>query len=111
MIKTVYITGCLGFIGSYVTRACLEKGWYVRGVDKMTYASRPELLEEFNKYKEVNNNVEIVCTDGIPINYNLEKATDNDKIINMLVNVDTIDIVSKDLVAKANVRLQINPAI
>ena len=51
MIKTVYITGCLGFIGSYVTRACLEKGWYVRGVDKMTYASRPELLEEFNKYK------------------------------------------------------------
>ena len=50
-MKVVYVTGCLGFIGSYVTRACLKKGWYVRGVDKMTYASRPELLEEFNKYK------------------------------------------------------------
>jgi hypothetical protein len=56
--------------------------------------------------KEVNNNVEIVCTDGIPINYNLEKVTENNKIINIFVNVDTIDIVSKDLVAKANVRLQ-----
>ena len=36
--RVVYVTGCLGFIGAYVTRACLEKGWYVRGVDNMTYA-------------------------------------------------------------------------
>ena len=50
MTKSVYVTGCLGFIGSYVTRACLQKGWYVKGIDKMTYASRPELLDEFNKY-------------------------------------------------------------
>jgi|TARA_R110000796_G_scaffold140149_2_gene256282 dTDP-glucose 4,6-dehydratase len=50
MIKTVYITGCLGFIGSYVTRTCLEKGWYVKGVDKMTYASNIDLLEEFKLY-------------------------------------------------------------
>ena len=44
MTKVVYITGCLGFIGSYITRACLKKGWYVRGIDKMTYASNPDLL-------------------------------------------------------------------
>jgi dTDP-glucose 4,6-dehydratase len=50
MIKTVYITGCLGFIGSYVTRTCLEKGWYVKGVDKMTYASNKDLLKEFEKF-------------------------------------------------------------
>ena len=50
MIKTVYITGCLGFIGSYITRSCLKKGWYVKGVDKMTYASNNNLLDEFNKY-------------------------------------------------------------
>ena len=49
-MKTVYITGCLGFIGSYVTRACLEKGWYVKGVDKMTYAANKTLLNEFNEY-------------------------------------------------------------
>ncbi len=34
MKKVVYVTGCLGFIGSYVTRKCLERGWYVKGVDK-----------------------------------------------------------------------------
>lgn len=50
MVKTVYITGCLGFIGSYVTRTCLKKGWYVRGIDKMTYASNPKLLDEFRHY-------------------------------------------------------------
>ena len=51
MIKVVYVTGCLGFIGSYVTRACLEKGWYVKGIDKITYAANAELLDEFNTYK------------------------------------------------------------
>jgi len=51
MVKIVYITGCLGFIGSYVTRLCLEKGWYVKGVDKITYAANEDLLEEFKKHK------------------------------------------------------------
>jgi dTDP-glucose 4,6-dehydratase len=51
MTKVVYITGCLGFIGSYITRTCLQKGWYVKGVDKITYAANKDLLEEFNKYE------------------------------------------------------------
>ena len=49
MKRIVYITGCLGFIGAYVTEACLDRGWYVIGVDKMTYAAQPHKLEEFNK--------------------------------------------------------------
>jgi dTDP-glucose 4,6-dehydratase len=49
-MKVVYVTGCLGFIGSYVTRACLNKGWYVKGVDKITYAANGSLLTEFNEY-------------------------------------------------------------
>ena len=49
-MKIVYVTGCLGFIGSYVTRLCLDTGWYVRGVDKVTYASNGKLLTEFYKY-------------------------------------------------------------
>jgi len=49
-MKVVYITGCLGFIGSYLTRRCLELGWYVKGVDKMTYAANKTLLEEFKSY-------------------------------------------------------------
>jgi dTDP-glucose 4,6-dehydratase len=50
MQKIVYITGCLGFIGSYITRLCLEQGWYVKGVDKITYAANEDLLIEFNNY-------------------------------------------------------------
>jgi dTDP-glucose 4,6-dehydratase len=50
MKKIVYITGCLGFIGSYVTRLCLQKGWYVKGVDKITYAANKDLLQEFNRH-------------------------------------------------------------
>jgi dTDP-glucose 4,6-dehydratase len=39
MKKIVYVTGCAGFIGSYVAKRCLDEGWYVYGVDKLTYAS------------------------------------------------------------------------
>lgn len=50
MKKIVYVTGCLGFIGYHVTKACLDKGWYVRGVDKGTYAANWNLLPELKKY-------------------------------------------------------------
>ena len=50
-MKVVYITGCLGFIGSYITRACLNLGWYVKGVDKITYAANKNLLDEYKKFK------------------------------------------------------------
>jgi dTDP-glucose 4,6-dehydratase len=50
MTKVVYVTGCLGFIGSYVTKTCLDLGWYVKGVDKITYAANKELLTQFKKY-------------------------------------------------------------
>lgn len=49
--KIVYITGCLGFIGAYVTRECLKKGWYVRGIDKLTYAANSKLIKEFSQYE------------------------------------------------------------
>ena len=49
--KIVYVTGCLGFIGYQVTLACLKQGWYVRGVDKGTYAANWNLLPELKKYE------------------------------------------------------------
>jgi dTDP-glucose 4,6-dehydratase len=49
-VKIVYVTGCLGFIGSHFTRAALNRGWIVRGVDKLTYAANEELLKEFNLF-------------------------------------------------------------
>lgn len=59
MKKIVYVTGCLGFMGSYVTRLCLSKGWFVKGVDKITYAANEELLTEFQK----NSNFSFVHCD------------------------------------------------
>ena len=50
-MKVVYITGCLGFIGSYITRECLKQGWYIKGVDKITYAANKILLDEFKQYE------------------------------------------------------------
>ena len=46
-MKLVVITGCLGLIGSHVTRACLDKGWKVYGIDCCTYAANEEFLVEF----------------------------------------------------------------
>jgi dTDP-glucose 4,6-dehydratase len=46
-LKLVVITGCLGLIGSYVTRKCLSKGWKVYGIDKLTYAANKSFLGAF----------------------------------------------------------------
>jgi len=50
MKKIVYVTGCLGFMGFHVTKACLDLGWYVRGIDKITYAANLNLLPQLNSY-------------------------------------------------------------
>jgi dTDP-glucose 4,6-dehydratase len=86
-MKVVYITGCLGFIGSYVTRACLEKGWYVKGVDKMTYAANDELLWEFNDYE----NFSFVNSD---IN-DLEFLYECDYVINVAAETHVGNSISK----------------
>lgn len=39
MIKIATVTGCAGFIGSELTTHLLNSGWFVYGIDKMTYAS------------------------------------------------------------------------
>ena len=49
-IKVVVVTGCLGFMGSYFTKKALQRGWQVRGIDKITYVANLELLKEFNEY-------------------------------------------------------------
>ncbi len=49
--KIVYVTGCLGFIGYHVAEQCLNQGWYVIGVDSMTYAANENLLPHLMKYE------------------------------------------------------------
>jgi dTDP-glucose 4,6-dehydratase len=48
-MKVIVITGCAGFIGSYVTEKCLRAGYKVCGIDKYTYASNPYMIEQFKK--------------------------------------------------------------
>lgn len=52
MSKVVYVTGCLGFIGYHVTKACLERGWWVRGIDSGTYAANFDLLPDLTSYEK-----------------------------------------------------------
>jgi dTDP-glucose 4,6-dehydratase len=70
--KVAYITGCLGFIGSYVTRTCLERGWYVMGIDCETYAADVDHLKEFTQYE----------------NFTYQKKNIND--LNMIYDCDYI---------------------
>ena len=86
MTKVVYVTGCLGFIGSYVTRACLNKGWYVKGVDKGTYAANKTLLKEFQEY----SNFSFVNCD---IN-DLKFLYDCDYIINTAAETHVVNSIS-----------------
>jgi dTDP-glucose 4,6-dehydratase len=96
MKKIVYITGCLGFIGVHVTKKCLEAGWYVIGVDKLTYASNLNFLPEFT----ANPNFKFIESD---IN-DLDKLYDCDYVINTAAetHVDN-SIMASDVFVKSNI--------
>lgn len=74
--KIVYVTGCLGFIGSHVTEACLKQGWYVTGVDKCTYASNGGWIDSWDmRYGDQFNFIKSDIND-------LDRLYDCDYIIN-----------------------------
>jgi dTDP-glucose 4,6-dehydratase len=96
MKKVVYVTGCLGFIGYHVTKACLDMGWYVRGIDSCTYAANLHLLPELEKYNtftfEQNdiNDLDILYECDYIINTAAETHVDN-------------SIASSDVFVKSNI--------
>lgn len=94
--KVVYVTGCLGFIGYHVTQACLEQGYYVIGVDKLTYAANTQFLPKLT----ANKRFKFVESD---IN-DLDSLYDCDYIINTAAetHVDN-SIVSSDVFLRSNV--------
>ncbi len=85
MSKIVYVTGCLGFIGAYVTEACLKQEWHVIGVDNITYAAQPERIADFqtygtNKFKFIKadiNDLSHLCDCDYIINTAAETHVDN----------------------------------
>lgn len=77
--KVVYVTGCWGFIGIDVAKRCLEEGYYVIGLDKITYAANPDLqsvLEELapDRFKFVKSDIN-----------DLDRLADCDYVINCAV--------------------------
>ena len=93
-MKIAYITGCLGFMGSYITSRCLKLGWLVYGVDKMTYAANLDLLGDFEKYpnfkfiKKDIKNLEYIDDCDYVINFAAESHVGN-SIINSASFIDT----------------------
>ena len=92
MNKVICVTGCLGFIGSYVTEACLKEGWHVLGIDKITYAANPERLSDFETWG--TNMFKFIKSD---IN-DLEYLPDVDYVINTAAetHVDNSIVSSKE---------------
>jgi dTDP-glucose 4,6-dehydratase len=83
MKKIVYVTGCLGFIGYHVTKACLDQGWYVYGIDKCTYAANLDLLPDLESYKNFKfekidiNDISVLYECDYIINTAAETHVDN----------------------------------
>lgn len=96
MNKVVYVTGCLGFIGYHVTRKCLDKGYYVYGIDNETYAANEHFLIDLLKYsrfKYLHSDIN-----------DLERIHDCDYFINTAAetHVDN-SIVSSDVFLRSNI--------
>ena len=95
MSKVVYVTGCLGFIGYHVTKACLDTGYYVIGVDKKTYANTSGFLPlpQTKNFKFIESDIN-----------DLDRLHDCDYVINLAAetHVDN-SIVSSDVFLRSNV--------
>jgi dTDP-glucose 4,6-dehydratase len=96
MKRVVYVTGCLGFIGYHVTKACLERGWYVRGVDSGTYAANTQFITELTEHPNFT-------FEGCDIN-DIERLYDCDYFINTAAetHVDN-SIASSDVFLRSNI--------
>tara|TARA_Y100001938_G_C8057612_1_gene415340 strand:+ start:171 stop:1127 length:957 start_codon:yes stop_codon:yes gene_type:complete len=95
-MKLIVITGCLGLIGNYVTRKCLEKGWKVYGIDKMTYAANQWALDEFMKNDNFTFVKEDIC--------NLTSLPDCDYVINIAAESHVENsIIESDVFMRSNV--------
>ena len=74
-MKIVYITGCLGFIGRYVTQLLLDEGYYVYGIDSCTYASEQEILERWTSNRKFKFEKRNIC--------DIDRLVDCDFFINI----------------------------
>jgi dTDP-glucose 4,6-dehydratase len=100
-MKLVVITGCLGLIGSHLTKQCLDMGWQVYGIDSVTYAANKNLIYEFGEY----DNFTFVKEDIA----NLDYLPDCDYVINVAAEshvgnsiVDSNDFIHTNILGVKN---------
>tara|TARA_R110002126_G_scaffold2803_1_gene15516 strand:- start:2763 stop:3713 length:951 start_codon:yes stop_codon:yes gene_type:complete len=91
-MKLVVITGCLGLIGSYLTKKCLNMGWKVYGIDSITYAANKNLIYDFEQY----NNFTFIKENIVTLDY----LPDCDYVINVAAesHVGNSIVDSKDFI-------------
>lgn len=99
--RIVYVTGCYGFIGFEVAKRCMEQGWHVIGVDKLTYAAQTDRLNELWEIA-YDNKVEFKFIEQ-DIN-DLDRLVDCDYVINTAAetHVDN-SIDGSDVFLKSNI--------
>ena len=66
MIKIAVVTGCASFLGTTFTAKLLEEGWYVYGIDKLTYVANGNIVKNFeNKYPKFKLIARYQCFRGM----------------------------------------------
>jgi dTDP-glucose 4,6-dehydratase len=100
-MKLVTITGCLGLIGSHLTRKCLDLGWKVYGIDCCTYAANLQFLDEFQQSSNFTFTKENIA--------NLKYLPDCDYVINVAAEshvgnsiVDSTDFLESNITGVKN---------
>ncbi len=101
-MKIVVITGCLGFIGSQITKDCLNLGYKVCGIDKMTNVSNQSLLSGFLQNENFMFKKVDIC--------NLKQIPDCDFIINTAAEthvgnsiIDSSDFIKSNILGVQNI--------
>ena len=95
-MKIVIITGCLGLIGSHITRILLKSGFMVLGIDNMTYAANRGLLQEFSVYNNFDFIEKDICE--------LDIIPDCDYIINTAAETHVGNsIIDDEIFIKSNI--------
>lgn len=88
-MKTIVVTGGLGFIGSYFVELALSKGYHVINIDKKTYAARTDLAFTSHPHYEYID-ADICTIKHLPpnietiVNFAAESHVDNSIVANQI---------------------------
>lgn len=109
--KIAVVTGCASFIGINLTQKLLSNGWYVYGIDKLTYVANSSDLKKLftnsNKFKFIHEDIsKITWLPECDVVFNLAAESDVDN-----GNVDCYNFVQSNIDGVRNLLSIINKRI